>query len=65
LNVCFSSKQQGNIWVQPGETILFECDFEIHELGPFETDVLLHFETDLGLRTEKLKIQGVGVAPTP
>ena len=51
--------------MQPGETILFECDFEIHELGPFETDVLLHFETDLGLRTEKLKIQGVGVAPNP
>ncbi len=51
--------------MQPGESIIFECDFEIHGPGPFETDVLLHFETDLGLRTEKLTIQGVGVAPKP
>jgi hypothetical protein len=48
------------VWIQPGETFRYACDFTVYQPEPFSAELLLHLE-DHDIRTITLSVRGDGI----
>jgi len=58
---CMDAKSNEQITIAPGETIEYQCDYDVYKPGPFELKLDVFLE-DNGIRTVTLTVRGVGVA---